>query len=350
MEPSRLVAKSSLKNILVNIVRWAVPLGIVAYLVYDVSRSDTFEQVLHGPRDWGLLGLALILFLSAHLLTIFRWYLLVRSIGIPFSLKDAMRLGFLGYLLTFVSLGAIGGDLIRAFFVAREQPQRRKQAAATVIVDRVLGLYSLFLLATIAIVTTGTWNDAESLGLEVICRITFACTAIATAGFAWILCGGGRRLGDWLGKIPRLGTLIRQLFGAIEIYRRSWKIVLVSILIGIAVQTLLALTIHTTAGALVSTPPSLVEHLIIVPLAMLTALLPLPGQGLGAFELVLEYLYRKFAPGTPIGQGLLAAFGYRLVMIATALISSVVYAMNRREVREVMHEAEVESERLEARA
>ena len=33
--------------------------------------------------------------LSAVALTLVRWYLLVRSLGLPFTLRDALRLGFL---------------------------------------------------------------------------------------------------------------------------------------------------------------------------------------------------------------------------------------------------------------
>jgi hypothetical protein len=68
-------------------------------------------------------------------------------------------------------------------------------------------------------------------------------------------------------------------------------------------------------------------------------LLPLPGFGLGALEFALEYLYRHVG-GAIAGQGLLATLGFRLVTVATALVSAVVYAANRREVGEVLHEAE----------
>ncbi len=55
-------------------------------------------------------------------LTFVRWYLLVRALGLHFRLLDAFRLGFLGYLFNFVSVGSVGGDLFKAIFIAREQP------------------------------------------------------------------------------------------------------------------------------------------------------------------------------------------------------------------------------------
>ena len=88
-------------------------------------------------------------------LTFVRWYLLVRALGLNFRLLDAFRLGFLGYLFNFVSVGSVGGDLFKAIFIAREQPGRRTEAVATVLVDRVVGVYALVLLTSTVICWAG---------------------------------------------------------------------------------------------------------------------------------------------------------------------------------------------------
>ena len=70
-------------------------------------------------------------------------------------MADAFRLGFLGYLFNFVSLGSVGGDLFKAVFIAREQHGKRAEAVATVVIDRVIGLYVLFFVASVAALATG---------------------------------------------------------------------------------------------------------------------------------------------------------------------------------------------------
>ena len=79
-------------------------------------------------------------------MTFVRWYLLVRALQLQFRLVDAFRLGFLGYLFNFVVVGSVGGDLFKAIFIAREQPGRRAEAVATVLVDRIVGVYALVLV------------------------------------------------------------------------------------------------------------------------------------------------------------------------------------------------------------
>src|SRR4029077_20694250 len=86
--------------------------------------------------------------LASVLLTFVRWYFLVRAQGLPFSLTSALRLGMIGFYLNTFLPGAVGGDLIKAAFIAREQ-SRRTVAVATVIIDRVIGLCGLFWLVVL---------------------------------------------------------------------------------------------------------------------------------------------------------------------------------------------------------
>jgi uncharacterized protein (TIRG00374 family) len=342
-----------LKDCVIKILRWSIPALIVGWLILDVYQQDNFGRIWSASTDWTLLGLGLLLYLGAQMLTIVRWYWLVRALALPFRWNDAVRLGFLGYLLTFVSLGAVGGDLLKAFFVAREQPGRRVEAFATVIVDRVLGLYSLLLLATVAIVASGMWTGAQSPTMSVVCQAVVFVTGGATAGILLLLAigdGPARRMLDWVSRVPRLGPTLLTLARAVQVYRRDVRTVAVSILAGVGVQSLVALCMWATAEALVAHPPSVAEHISIVPLAMLTTMLPLPGVAFGALELALEFLYRQVGPGVPAGQGLLVALGFRVLVVVTAAISALVYATNRRQVADVLREVQAESDALKVPA
>jgi uncharacterized membrane protein YbhN (UPF0104 family) len=335
---------TSLKDRTLAVLRWLVPLAIVAYLVDDVRRQAGFEQIWYGASNWTWLALALFIFLAAQLLTIARWYWLVRALGLPFRWNDAVRLGFLGYLLTFVSLGAVGGDLLKALFVAREQPGRRVEAFATVLVDRVLGLYSLLLLAAGAILLNGPlWSTAPA-AMSVLGQAVLCITAVATMSVPLMLVMGNSgvrspRLLPWTESFPKVAAGLRPLSAALIAYRRDPRTVVTSIVVGLLSQGLLAGCMWAIASGLVPDAPSIGEHLMIMPLAMLTTMLPLPGYGLGAFEFAVEFLYRHIGQA-PAGAGLLVALGFRLVMIAMAVVSAVIYAANRREVGDVLRESE----------
>src|SRR5262245_27483918 len=106
-------------------------------------QDDSFDRLWNEPKNWSMLAIAAALKLTAIMITFVRWFFLVRALNLPFRLRDAFRLGFLGYLFNLIAPGAVGGDLFKAVFIAREQPGRRGAAISSVIVDRLIGLYAL---------------------------------------------------------------------------------------------------------------------------------------------------------------------------------------------------------------
>lgn len=340
-----------LKRLVANVIKFGVSLGIIAYLVIDARNNEAFAQLAHQPKHWGLLGLASLACLGAVMLTFVRWHVLVRALDLPFSLRDAFRLGFLGYLLNFVSFGSVGGDLFKAVFIARQLPGRRPEAVATVVLDRVIGLYMLFVMASVASLLTGQWN-ANDETVRIICRAALMCSAGGAAGILALLVPGFTfgNFSALLARMPRVGPVFGKLLGAIRIYRSRMGMLWLSAALSTAVHSLTTLSIYLVARGLPGEYPSLADHFVIVPLAMVTGVLPLPVNGLGALEMVIKFLYDHVPVGVAIseGHGFIVAIGYRAVTILIAMIGVCYYLSSRAEVSKVLREAEREIDEAEA--
>ena len=107
------------KKTLIAVAKYSVALGIVAFLIYQVltgKDSESFKSVWENRATWNVmyLALGLVVALAGLSLTFIRWFFLVRALDIEFKLKDAFRLGFIGYFSNFLSLGVVGGDAIKA--------------------------------------------------------------------------------------------------------------------------------------------------------------------------------------------------------------------------------------------
>jgi hypothetical protein len=334
-----------LKRVIFNLLKFGVSAGLIAYLVIDAQRDKTFANLANQPKHWGLLAAAAVCCLSGVALTFVRWFVLVRALDLPFSMKDAFRLGFLGYLLNFVSLGAVGGDLFKAVFVAREQHGRKAEAVATVVLDRVVGLYMLFVLATAAILVTNQLSSSVQQ-IQILCRGTLICTALGAAGIAVLLIPGVTqgKFSSFLQRLPRAGPLFGKLLGAIRIYRQRPGMLLLACLLSVGVHSLSTIGIWLVARGLPGQAPSLADHFVIIPLAMVTGVLPLPVNGLGAFEAVVAFLYERVPVDVVVseGRGLVVSLGYRAITILIALVGVCYYLGSRREVAQVLHEAELE--------
>jgi uncharacterized protein (TIRG00374 family) len=342
-----------LKRVLINVLKFGVSAAILAWLVWDVRSNASFASLLSQPKDWGLLLLAWVLVMAMVCTTIVRWYFLVRALGLEFTLKDAFRLGFLGYLLNFVSLGAVGGDLFKAIFIAREQHGRRPEAVATVVIDRLIGLWALFILATIAILMTDLLHS-DVREVQVVCRATLIGTFLGGIGLLVVLTPGftNGALSEALTRLPRTGPVLGKLIGAVRIYRRKLPLLFWTTVMSLGVHLLGATGIYFTARGLGGNAPSLAYHYVVVPLGMIVGVLPLPMSGLGAFEAVIEYFYTSVPSAVAVakGQGLVVAFGYRVITVLIAIVGLFYWLSSRREVAAVLHETEQLAEEPDALA
>ena len=150
----------NLKTLLITSAKIAASVGIIGYLFYKLVGTPkgwaAFVMMCQQPKGWTWLVAGFMLSLAAVVITVVRWWYLVRALGIDFSLPASLRIGFLGYFFNFAPTGIAGGDLLKAWMLAREHPGNRAKALASVVVDRIVGLYVLFLVASAGIFLTGS--------------------------------------------------------------------------------------------------------------------------------------------------------------------------------------------------
>jgi uncharacterized protein (TIRG00374 family) len=325
-----------------TVVKFVLPLAIIAWLIGSFDR-DQLRQLGQHPINWPLLGCGFSLAMLSVCATFVRWYLLVRALDLPFRLADAFRLSFLGYLLNFVAFGSVGGDLFKAVFLAREQPGKRTEAVATVFLDRAVGMYSLLVVASASILFSGGANwDAD---IKAVSNMTLAATLAGTAAIVVILLPGWDRssLMKTAYRLPKIGVVVQRLAKALDVYRGKRRLLALIASLSLAVHVVFAISLYLAAAALFPRHPTMADHFIIVPLSLVAGALPLAPAGLGTFEAAMKILYRV-VPVHPGGDGLLLALVFRVITLLIAAVGVVYYWMGRREVGELMREAEREQE------
>ncbi|MHB8897602.1 MAG: lysylphosphatidylglycerol synthase transmembrane domain-containing protein, partial [Thermoguttaceae bacterium] len=175
-----------LKKLLLVLLKLGLPTAILVYLFWDASENNAFEELRRQSKNWPLLGLALASCTTAVVLTMVRWCFLVRALDVPFTLRDALRFGFLGYLFNLAPMGIVGGDLLKAYMLARHHPRQKTAAVASVFVDRVIGLYTLFVVASVAIAATG-FADSANEWIRWISKVTYGLTLAGTVAMTIVL-------------------------------------------------------------------------------------------------------------------------------------------------------------------
>jgi glycosyltransferase 2 family protein len=313
-----------LKRLAFAVVKIGLSLAIVAYLIVKAKNDRAFAELAEQPKNWGLLGLACAAFLAALLVTHVRWCYLVRGLDLPFRMRDAFRLGFLGYLFNLAPAGIVGGDLLKGVMLVRQLNGHRAKATASVLVDRVIGLYVLFLVASVAILATGYYRQVVA--------ISVACLAVTVAGGVLLMAvfapgPVGVRIATLAGQLPRIGRPLEQLLITLRLYHRCLPMLAVTAIMTVAVHLLNPLGLYLIGCGLYDRVLPFSTQVVVVSLAASTSVIPLP---LGPFEVVLEFLYCR--SGMPLHQGLIVALAFRIATLLLAVIGMVYYVASRDQV------------------
>src|SRR5258707_14181593 len=89
--------------------------------------------------------LSVLLMGSALALGIVRWRIVLRVHGLDLSWGRATEISLVAHFFNSFLLGSTGGDLMKAYYAARETHQKKTEAVVTVFGDRLIGLWAVLL-------------------------------------------------------------------------------------------------------------------------------------------------------------------------------------------------------------
>jgi len=120
-------------------------------------------------------------------------------------------------------------------------------------------------------------------------------------------------------------------------------VLFLSSLMTVPVHCFFAIGVYLIACGLPGNHLSLAQHFVVMPLSSAMQVIPIP---MGPTEFALDFLYQNVSAITgPVilkGQGLVVVLAYRLITLLIAAMGVFYYFGNRREMAEVIHEAETE--------
>lgn len=261
-----------------------------------------------GAASLGLLLLGLVPLAGVYPLQATRWWILMRCRGLRVNWWKTLRLVFVGAFSNFCMPGTEGGDVVKAWYVARRS-EDRVIAVMSVVFDRITGLLGLIVLAAVAGILATSGSVAFTIGMWA--WVVIAAIAI----LAWLYFSAGLR--TWLGldRLQRLfgGGLIVRIEEAAHAYGSHKLPVAGGTMVSVVVQILLAIA-ATLAGVSLGITHDLGVILAIMPILFLAAAVPMSWQGLGVMEalgILLLAMPGLATPNQVIGM-LLIYRGYEL--------------------------------------
>jgi hypothetical protein len=268
-----------------QLIKLLLGLAFFAWMAY--SGKVNLHQVAGGLSQWPAILAMLVLLSIQPAVTAWRWNLLLGAQEIRLPYKRAFGLTMIGLLFNVVIPGAVGGDLIKGYYITRATVGRRSSAATSILMDRVLGMLGLFMLAVLMIAVNSRElaqsPTTRSLGAIVVAGLIVGMVVLYTAGLA----------GPRLSEINHLPGVVRNVFRSLSEYHKKALVIPITIAVSIFSHLLSCMAYYLALRSMGrAAEVSAAYFFLLVPLGFVATAVPLSPAGIGVGQAAFFALFR----------------------------------------------------------
>lgn len=318
---------NSKKNMLINLLKLATACAIIAWLVYS-GKLDFSMLMIVFEKPIILLSAFMFFALGAILLGSFRWFLLLKGAGYTVSYLRTIHLQLTGMFFNTAMPGAVGGDLVKAYYVIRDNQNKAKTAAImSIFLDRLIGMSGVFATGLLVAAWFYNFTMQNSNITSFVQSLIWFLILFTIFMFAALYKYKGKDpfLRILSLKIPSF-SIFKKIYLAVRTYQNFKLYIFAAILISIVNQFLALTFFYLVTISILPTDVPIASIASIFPIGVLTSALPLAPGGLGVGHAAFEKLFTLIG----LSQGANIFNIYTLVMLCFNLTGFVPYLYLKR--------------------
>lgn len=244
-------------------------------------------------KPW-LLVLDLLVFFTGGFLGAMRWRALLSIPDVRPPIRRVTQLHFTALFFNIVIPGNVGGDVVKALYVARDEaPEKRTTILLIVFIERLIGLGGLVVMATLVTVLRGPtlFNDPVLRPLAITVALIGAATVLGPAIFMMVIRRAGARFDAWTSGPSKLAKLANQLVAALRLLSTAPKKLALALAFSMGVHALNMVFFTILTGVLTGVDVPFSSVATVYPLGILTLILPISPAGLGVGHVAFDRLF-----------------------------------------------------------
>jgi|GEM_PF-2303367 len=296
-----------------KVIRLALTSAFIWFIYTKIDLSNLL-QTIKGANFWWIL-VALMIFVFNRLLISLRWKVILTAYNIPVSLPRVIKIIFVSMPAGFLTPGGAGTDLARGYQVSRQHGQTA-DVAGSIIIDRIIGLYSMFLVAFLAAFFSPPLEHLHEI--KTLLTISILVLTLGAIVGLYVL----RTYGDRI-KISfseKFNSLLSKLIGALADLSLLKKIFIPISLISLLVQFCRCAVFYFLFLSL-GVQLDFIYYLVIIPLVFVLLFMPISLGGLGVRETSLLFFFAQFgvAGEVSVSAGLLG-YGFEVLVSVVGIL------------------------------
>jgi len=286
---------------------------LLSLLIARIDYQSVIEVFAQMALGYYLLAVAL--FFLSILLSAYRWQMILAATGASPSLWQLTTINLIGNFFSNFLPTAVGGDLMRVTELAYQGERDHHQTISTVMLDRLIGLISLAIMATLALLVG--FSTVKSMPVRL---VVLGLTVGLVSGWVLFFNKPLMRRFRWLLQLPglrRLAPTVVRLYHSLYALHRQPQLLHSSIAISLLLQIVEVLSVILIARSL-GIHLSALYFFLFLPLIWLVTMIPLSLNGLGLREGAFTFFFGLVGVAAP------AALAISFLVYACRLLSGLI--------------------------
>ena len=294
-----------------------VSISLLIIIILNIDWKTVFNNL--GNANFTLLIIACLLILIERAAVVYKWNLLIRIRGVHVTFNRLFLINLIGSFWGLFIPSSLGTDVARGYYLAKNNSEK-SVSVSSVFVDRILGTFSIALLALISIMISGDLFSEYNIKLYVI--LFFAIVIVSFYLFqkeqlAEILV-------NFLNKIKyrKIAEIFGKLHESILEYKKYPKTLLLSFIFTILAHVTRVVTYYFVALSFNISVP-FIYFFLFIPLITLIIMIPISIGGLGVGEGAFVAFFALV--GVSLNSCIIMALTNSLINTLFTLTGGVVY-------------------------
>lgn len=314
--------KKETRKTLSNLIRLVVGVGLITLLLWRLDFNAILTNIMSVEVSFLLYGIIIYVFFV--LISAWRWHVLLRYKRFTMPFMRTLAVYFIATFFNNFLPTTIGGDVMRVLYSMKE---RRADAVATVLVDRILGFVGLFTFALCAVLfLLLVKKQTEFLPLMI-----FGLLGIVVLTYLFFSEGVYTRVSPFITrlKVLRIGERLNRLHEATTEFSGAWGLVGICVFQSLVIQGLLALGPFIVMRGMGVSTIDVLPFFIYIPIINVISMIPISFNALGVREYSYSVLFGRvnLPPEISVAISLVSFFLYFIV----SLIGGIIFIFYKKE-------------------
>ncbi len=273
-------------SLLWSVLRVVIGIGLIAFLLVKLD----IEKILLNIRNMEIrfLAYALIPYFLFIVVSTWRWQVLLDYKRMDITFKDSLLIYFIALFFNNLLPTTVGGDIMRIVYSMKD---RKTDALAIVLADRILGFIGLFIFGLFAVIYLYIFQKRSEfislmiIGLLALLFITFILFSERVYTSIYPIMA---KL-----KLFHIGERINNLHKTMTDFSSAWGVITICVIHSIIIQALLAISPYLVLKSIGNYHISILPFFIYIPIINVISMIPISFNALGVRENAYVILFQR---------------------------------------------------------